>query len=80
MAAGGAFHTSCFTCYCCHKQLEITTVYESQGEIYCKGMFLFYKCEIGKQGRYLLLQVATLNILGFWDMDLVQLCSPFNSN
>lgn len=37
MASGGAFHTGCFTCYCCNKSLEVTTVYENQGEIYCKS-------------------------------------------
>ncbi|KAI4454796.1 hypothetical protein MML48_9g00001964 [Holotrichia oblita] len=31
MASGGAFHTCCFSCYCCHKPLEVTSVYENQG-------------------------------------------------
>lgn len=42
VASGGAFHTSCFSCYGCHKALEVTILYESQGEIYCKQCYAKY--------------------------------------
>lgn len=38
-ASGGVFHTCCFTCYCCCKQLEICNVFEACGEIYCKSCY-----------------------------------------
>ncbi|XP_017775308.1 PREDICTED: keratin-associated protein 4-9-like [Nicrophorus vespilloides] len=47
MASGGAFHSSCFSCYCCHKPLEVTNMYENQGEIYCKQCYAKY---FGVQG------------------------------
>lgn len=42
VASGGAFHTSCFSCYGCHRALEVANLYESQGEIYCKQCYAKY--------------------------------------
>lgn len=77
MAAGGAFHTSCFTCYCCHKPLEITSVYENQGEIYCKSnkLLVFLLSDTNSTENCLLFQLVILSFLAFRDMDLVQLYS-----
>ncbi|CAG9770198.1 unnamed protein product [Ceutorhynchus assimilis] len=36
----GAYHTNCFTCYCCKKYLDVKTLYEGCGEIYCKRTML----------------------------------------
>ncbi|CAG7831114.1 unnamed protein product [Allacma fusca] len=38
----GAYHQECFTCCCCGKPLESTTVNENQGEIFCKGCYRRY--------------------------------------
>ncbi|XP_050316295.1 keratin-associated protein 10-7-like isoform X2 [Anthonomus grandis grandis] len=35
----GAYHTSCFTCSCCNKCLDVKNVYEGCGEIYCKSCY-----------------------------------------
>lgn len=40
----GAYHTECFKCCSCGKKLDSTTVAEHQGEIFCKGVYLFKKC------------------------------------
>ncbi|XP_076253857.1 uncharacterized protein LOC143192392 isoform X2 [Rhynchophorus ferrugineus] len=37
--SSGAFHSSCFTCYCCNKCLDVKNVYEGCGEIYCKQCY-----------------------------------------
>ncbi|XP_057668462.1 uncharacterized protein LOC130901257 [Diorhabda carinulata] len=37
--SSGPFHTSCFSCYCCHKLLDVKNVYEHKGEIYCKNCY-----------------------------------------
>ncbi|KAL1502536.1 hypothetical protein ABEB36_007666 [Hypothenemus hampei] len=42
----GAYHTSCFTCYCCNKCLDVKNVFEGCGEIYCKQC---YNCYFGVQ-------------------------------
>ncbi|XP_060532744.1 cysteine and glycine-rich protein 2-like isoform X3 [Cylas formicarius] len=35
----GAFHTSCFSCFCCNKLLDVKNVFEGCGEIYCKQCY-----------------------------------------
>ncbi|CAH1184931.1 unnamed protein product [Phyllotreta striolata] len=35
----GSYHTSCFSCVCCNKLLDIKNVYENGGEIYCKHCY-----------------------------------------
>nr|CAH7756235.1 unnamed protein product [Callosobruchus chinensis] len=35
----GAYHNSCFSCYCCQRCLDIKSVYEAEGEIYCKRCY-----------------------------------------
>ncbi|XP_023311677.1 keratinocyte proline-rich protein-like [Anoplophora glabripennis] len=35
----GAFHTGCFSCFCCRKPLDVCNFYESCGEIYCKQCY-----------------------------------------
>ncbi|KAJ8916063.1 hypothetical protein NQ315_010931 [Exocentrus adspersus] len=35
----GAYHTSCFSCFCCNKLLDVKNVYENCGEIYCKRCY-----------------------------------------
>ncbi|CAG9831028.1 unnamed protein product [Diabrotica balteata] len=37
--SSGPFHTSCFSCYCCNKLLDVRHVYEHKGEIYCKNCY-----------------------------------------
>ncbi|CAH1956688.1 unnamed protein product [Acanthoscelides obtectus] len=35
----GAYHNSCFSCYCCQRCLDLKSVYEAEGEIYCKRCY-----------------------------------------
>ncbi|KAG5861090.1 hypothetical protein JTB14_001227 [Gonioctena quinquepunctata] len=37
--SSGAYHTSCFSCFCCHKLLDVKNVYENSGEIYCRSEY-----------------------------------------
>lgn len=37
--SSGAFHTNCFSCYCCKKYLDVRCVYEGSGEIYCRQCY-----------------------------------------
>lgn len=39
VGAGRPFHTSCFSCYTCHRKLDSTVLSEHKGEIYCKGCY-----------------------------------------
>ncbi|ENN77652.1 hypothetical protein HUJ04_000840 [Dendroctonus ponderosae] len=39
LVSSGAYHNSCFTCYCCSKCLDVKNVYEGCGEIYCKQCY-----------------------------------------
>ncbi|XP_030755062.1 keratin-associated protein 9-1-like [Sitophilus oryzae] len=38
-ASCGAYHSSCFTCSCCNKCLDVKNFYEGCGEIYCKQCY-----------------------------------------
>ncbi|CAH1118394.1 unnamed protein product [Phaedon cochleariae] len=37
--SSGPYHNSCFSCYCCHKLLDVRNVYENCDEIYCKNCY-----------------------------------------
>ncbi|KAJ9584054.1 hypothetical protein L9F63_021591 [Diploptera punctata] len=40
LASGAAFHNICFSCHSCRKPLDTMTVFENQGEIYCKQCYI----------------------------------------